>query len=69
MGLLLVLLSLGEAASWTMSLRSSTELRGTVEGSSKLTTFYLNLSSLRRKATIQAVLSFMGLLALCGNEL
>lgn len=70
MGLLLVLLSLGEAASWTMSLRSLTELRGTVEGSSKLTTFYLNLSSLRRKATIQAaVLSFMGLLALCGNEL
>ena len=47
MGLLLALLSHGEAASWTMSLRSLTELRGKTFGGgcSKLTTFLATIIS------------------------
>lgn len=70
MGLLLALLSHGEAASWTMSLRSLTELRGTVGGCSKLTTFLRYfLSDTGQLLFRAAVLLFMGLLAIPGNEL
>ena len=70
MGLLLVLLSHGKAASWTMLLRSLTELRGTVGGCSKLTTFlrYL-LSDTGQLLLFQAaVLLFMGLLRYLGTN-
>lgn len=72
MGLLLALLSHGEAASWTMSLRSLTELRGKTFGGgcSKLTTFLCYLLSDTGQLLFRAaVLLFMGLLAIPGNEL